>query len=278
MAIANPAQALESSKLLFLDDLREHPLPPIEAQKTALDYHQIRISVTGRLNKEPLVDVGEYGIASRSAYARAHAPYYRSFESSLGQVLVRETVAEKLRRVNDLLRPYGAEVLTLDGFRPIDLQHDLWNHFIEQGKTQLENPTEEELTRFAGQFCSDPRGFDKNDFRTWPVHNTGGAIDLTLRSVYDGHELFMGSIFDDADGVSSTRHFETAGLTSQSAIEAKRNRRLLFHAMTAVGFANYAHEWWHFDFGTQMWVMNGGHKCAARYGRTELSNRGNCAC
>ncbi len=38
-----------------------------------------------------------------------------------------------------------------------------------------------------------------------------------------------------------------------------------------VGFANYHHEWWHFDYGTQMWVMNGGHCGPALFGRTTLS-------
>ncbi len=80
----------------------------------------------------------------------------------------------------------------------------------------------------------------------------------------------MGSIFDDAASVSGTCYFEKRRHKSQSALEARRNRRLLVHAMEEAGFANYPGEWWHFDFGTQMWVMNGGHNCSAFYGRTEL--------
>ena len=81
----------------------------------------------------------------------------------------------------------------------------------------------------------------------------------------------MGSIFDDADAISFTTHFESFELTSQSGIEARRNRRLLYHAMTAAGFVNFPFEWWHFDFGTQMWVMNGNlQSTKALYGRAEL--------
>jgi D-alanyl-D-alanine dipeptidase len=276
MALRKTAVISDTSKVLILDDLRDHPMPQPDAVKTALDYHQIKINLSGRLNRQQLVDVCDYNVASRSAYARPIAPYYRSFPASLAQVYVRESVAEKLSKVNELLRSYGAELLTLDGFRPIELQLDLWNHFIQKGRETLTDPTDDDLVRFAGMFCSDPRGFDKDDYRTWPVHNTGGAIDLTLRSLDNGQELFMGSIFDDADRVSSTRYFENAALSSQSAIEARRNRRLLYHVMAAVGFANYPHEWWHFDFGTQMWVMNGGHKCTARYGRTELPATEKC--
>ncbi len=252
-------------------DWRTQPMPELRSTKTALDYHQIPIDITGKLNKQRVVNVKEYGIASSSAYAQPNAPYYRSFATALEAIFIREAVAEKLAQANKKLRPYGAELLALDGYRPIDLQHELWDHFIKKGREALTNPTEKDLEKFAGQFCSDPRGFDPNDFRTWPVHNTGGAIDVTLRSLRTGQELFMGSIFDDADAVSSSRHFEKPEVPSQSALEAQRNRRLLFHAMREVGFANYHHEWWHFDYGTQMWVMNGGHCGPALFGRTTLT-------
>jgi len=253
------------------EDVRLLPIPTPKEAKTALDYHAIDIDVVGAHNQEPLHNVQSYGVAANSAYAREIAPYYRAFPAAFSEVFVRSSVAEKLAQANELLVPYGVEVLALDGFRSIELQWDLWRHFIAKGKEALTNPTEDDLVRFAGTFCSNPSGFKPDDFRTWPVHNTGGAIDLTLRtrSRRDPQELFMGSIFDDADSVSDTRHFENSALTSQSAEEARRNRRLLYHIMIAVGFANYSHEWWHFDFGTQMWVMNGNHKCSAVYGRTE---------
>jgi len=151
------------------------------------------------------------------------------------------------------------------------LQNELWDHFIDKGRQAITHASEEELVRFAGQFCSDPRGFDPNNYKTWPTHNTGGAIDLTLRRLEDGQELFMGGIFDDADSISSTRFYEDPTHSSQSALEARRNRRLLYHSMSKAGFANYHHEWWHFDLGTQMWVLNAGYNCRAYYCRTELA-------
>jgi D-alanyl-D-alanine dipeptidase len=257
------------ARRVMLEDVRLLPIPTVEAAKTALDYHAIKISVRGQANREPLVNVRDYGVAANSAYARVIAPYYRAFPAALAEVWVRRSVAEKLAAVDELLAPYNAELVCLDGYRSIQLQWDLWNHFIAKGREALTNPTEDDLVNFAGIYCSDPRQFKQDDFRTWPVHNTGGAIDLTLRSTLTGQELFMGSIFDDADAVSQTRFFENATLISQSADEARRNRRLLFHAMQAVGFANYSNEFWHFDYGTQMWVMNGCHKCNAVFGRVD---------
>jgi D-alanyl-D-alanine dipeptidase len=251
-------------------DFRLQLIPSSRTDKTALDYHKIHIDLAGAAASEPLVNLKDYGLACRSAYARAKAPYYKSFDRALPDVFLRKTVAEKLTRVNEVLIIYDAQVVALDGFRPIPLQEELWHHFIEQGRQTLAHPTAEDLVKFAGTFCSDPRGFDKNDYRTWPVHNTGGSIDLTLQSLTDQQELFMGSIFDDADQISSTRYFEDANLNSSSADEARRNRRLLYHAMLSQGFANYHHEWWHFDYGTQMWIMNSGHADIALYGRAEL--------
>lgn len=260
------------AKVVILDDVRNHKIPDIDSLKTALDYHDIPINISGLYNKEKVVDLKDYGVACKSAYARSHAPYYHAFDSALQSVHLRESVAEKLMLANEYLQAYEVELLALDGFRSIELQFELWQHFIEQGRDILPDAEEAELVKFAGQFCSDPRKFNTDDFRTWPVHNTGGAIDLTLRCLKDEHELFMGSIFDDADELSTTRYFENSTSKSQSALEASRNRRLLYHTMTAVGFANYPHEWWHFDFGTQMWVMNGGHDCHAHFGCCALSD------
>jgi hypothetical protein len=34
---------------------------------------------------------------------------------------------------------------------------------------------------------------------------------------------------------------------------AKKNRRLLYHAMKKAGFTNYPSEWWHYDYGDTFW-------------------------
>jgi zinc D-Ala-D-Ala dipeptidase len=247
-------------------DWRNQPIPDAKSTESALDYHNVPIDLAGEVNGQPLVDVSTFNIAAKSIYTKSLAPHYKSFEKALDKVYVRTALAEKMVEVNKSLNPYGVELLVLDGFRPIGLQHELWQHFVAKGKTLYPTALEEDLVKFAGQFCSDPRGFNPNDYKTWPVHTTGGAVDLTLRTLEDQQELFMGSIFDDADSVSFTRYFEAPELKSQSAIEARRNRRLLWHAMTSEEFANYSCEWWHFDYGTQMWVINGRHSDFALYG------------
>lgn len=251
-------------------DFRKQPIGKLAEDGTALDYHSFAIDLDSKNNQEKLVDLVKHGIACNAAYARAMAPYHCAFRTALPTVYIREGVAIKLLEVNTMLRSYGAEILALDGYRPIALQKELWDYFIRKGKQALPQASDEEIVRFAGQYCSDPRKFDPSDFRTWPVHNTGGAIDLTLRWLVDGQELFMGGIFDDADEISWTRYYEDEKYTSESAQEARRNRRLLYHSMRAAGFENYHYEWWHFDLGTQMWAMNQGKNNRAYYGRAEL--------
>lgn len=247
-------------------DYRLQPIPPAVTEESALDYHSIPVDVDGEGNRELLVKVSEYGIAHRSAYANCIAPYYCRFSQALPVPLVREGVARRLELVNQALGPYNVELLLLDGYRPVTLQQELWDHFIEIARIKMPEANEEELVKFVGQYWSDPRAFDPDDYRTWPTHNTGGAVDLTLQDKATGQDLFMGSLFDDIDSISSTRYFEDPSLSSLSALDARQNRRLLYYAMGTAGFVNYHHEWWHYDYGTQMAIMNGAQSVKAKYG------------
>ena len=258
-------------------DYRDKPIPlRQENAASALDYHTVPIDFTNPLFNEPLVSASSHKLAAASYYAREdalNAPYYRKFATSLADVWLRASVAEKLGQVNCGLAPYNAELLLFDGYRPISLQQELWDHFINQAKLSLDNPTEEECVRFAGLYCSDPRGYRDDDYRTWPTHNTGGAVDLALRSSASHELLFFGGVFDDASDLSFTDYFECRVNSADSAsiVEARRNRRLLYWAMNEHGFANYAYEWWHFDFGTQMAIANANlQDKKAVYGRAAL--------
>jgi hypothetical protein len=73
----------------------------------------------------------------------------------------------------------------------------------------------------------------------------------------------MGGTFDDPTSCSHTHYYEKITgkqkETNQSptaSMQALQGRRLLYWLMTDAGFANYPAEWWHYDWGTQMWVQN----------------------
>ena len=111
--------------------------------------------------------------------------------------------------------------------------------------------------RFASPNISDPRIFDWNDSTTWISHVTGAAIDLTLRRIGSGEHLYMGGIFDDPSDNSTTDHYEGVSIAlGMSAHEARCNRRLLYWSMLREGFSGLPSEWWHYDFGDQLWAKN----------------------
>ncbi len=250
----------------------EQAIPLMKDAPTALNYHHVPIDNMAESN-EPLVDVSKFGLSARSYYAqdKLNPPYFHKFNSALNKVYVRQGVAKKLAEANKTLKPNGVEIVLLDGYRPIELQRELWSYFLGQAKQVLKNSSEEACVEFAGKFCSNPGPFKKDDWHTWPTHVTGGAVDVTLREIGSQRELFMGGIFDDASEVSNSDYYEKNLGPSNSAsfAEARRNRRLLYSAMTTVGFTNYPYEWWHYDYGTQMWVMNGGKSKHAIYGRAD---------
>jgi D-alanyl-D-alanine dipeptidase len=258
-------------------DLRDKPLPEPKSSLDTDDYQRVEVDKAAPEHGELLVDLRRYGIASESFYARKdglNAPLYRQFRTAMKSVYVRKGVAEKLAEVNRILADYGVEVLVLDGFRPVCVQAELWKWNIELAREILPNPTPAECVRFALRFCSDPGRFDEDDPTTWPTHSTGAAVDLTLRELKSGRLLYMGGIYLDPSEKSSTRFYEKEPLPSErSELEARRNRRLLYHAMVAVGFVNYPYEWWHFDYLTQASLMNLGFPpgLKAHYG---LANAG----
>lgn len=273
VCLASSEVAMSTNKIAVTEDLREQPIPlRADGAGSAHDYHDLPIKLDSELAAEPLIFVGDHDIAFDSIYARSdglNAPYHKAFATASKKVFLRKSVVEKLVAINNRLKPYHVELYLLDGFRPIELQFEIWDDFVAQARKVLKNPTEEECTHYAGFYCSDPRSFNETDFKTWPTHSTGGAIDLSLRSLETKQELFFGSVFDDVTDVSHTDYFEKHinGSDGASIVEARRNRRLLYWAMVNEGFANYPYEWWHFDYGTQMWVMNSkGSNRSACYG------------
>ncbi|MDN6180573.1 MAG: D-alanyl-D-alanine dipeptidase, partial [Halomonas subglaciescola] len=98
-------------------------------------------------------------------------------------------------------------------------------------------------------------------------HLTGGAVDVTLCDS-DGLPLDMGTRFDEAVPES-----HAAALEGQPFCQARENRRLLYHAMGAQGFTNLPSEWWHFDYGDQLWAHYRGES-QALYGPARLDSIG----
>ncbi|MBP9090317.1 D-alanyl-D-alanine carboxypeptidase family protein [bacterium] len=249
-------------------DWRHRALPMLNASSkllTSADYHKEPVNLKTAKSNEKLVAVDSFKIAGESYYARRdklNAPYYQSFASAPKKILLRLSAAKKLQDVNAKLAPLGLELFLFDGFRPVSCQKDLWTYFLKRAKLALPKSSEVDQIAYASRYCSNPSRYESTDSTTWPTHCTGGAVDLTLRRKVTGELLYMGSIFDDDSDVSHTDYFEvtkskhTNSKPSCSDLEARANRRLLYWAMKSCDFENYHYEWWHYDYGNQMWLMN----------------------
>ncbi|WP_425093961.1 M15 family metallopeptidase [Tropicimonas sp. S265A] len=248
--------------------MRETPIAVAVAQADARkgDYRAHPVDLNGPAQAEPLVEVTGLGIAGANHYYRAdNPPYYAQIAGSVEGLWLRAGVAERLARVQARIAGLGLSLWVYDAWRPVAVQntfHDRWMPDYLRRTRGLEG---EALWAEVGRYWARGAQDGVIDPLSPPPHATGGAVDLTLRDRF-GAPLHMGAIFDDVTAVSNTAHFETAPKdASFSDLEARANRRLLFHLMSAEGLVNNPTEWWHFSYGDQMWARITGAE-AAVYG------------
>lgn len=236
-----------------LSDLRTRPLPDMApARQARLAAAHLQVAPDAAGDDEPLVRIGDYGVAGRNHYAHArNPPYWRVIDGAIDALWVREGVAVRLAAVDRLLRAQGLRLHLFDAWRPRAVQayfHNIWlPEELRARRPDLAGAAlQEEVARYWAAPTSDP---------AQPApHATGGAVDLTI-TFLDGEPLWMGALFDDASALAATDRFELPGSDwSFSDDEARGNRRLLYWLMIAAGFVNLPEEWWHFSFGDRLWA------------------------
>ncbi len=205
---------------------------------------------------ETLVRFTDYGIACDDYAGRSSIAGQR-IAGATAEVWGRRTVAEKVSRAGARLRAKGVELFVLDAYRPIQCQEGLWRFFCDQAREHMADATEEERKNYVLTLVSDPTRFSPADSTTWPVHACGGAVDVALRSLETGERLLL-DWDSPLNETARSDAFERKALAGE--IEADYaclvNRRMLHWAMEQEGFINYPAEFWHFDYGDQMYVLN----------------------
>ncbi len=205
-------------------------------------YEHIPIEECG----EPLVDVADFGFVIDPVY-------YTAGLSSTPEILLRKSLAARLAAARDLIQPFNFKVW--DGWRPRDVQHELylkyWNDLKARHPQWSEDRLKAQIERYVG-VATDPSSI--------PLHSTGGAVDLTIVD-QKGLELEMGTEFDFFGPEAAALYFETI----EGSETIRDNRRLLRNGLSDVGFRFDEDEWWHFDYGNQIWA-NAFDKPKAIYG------------
>jgi len=225
-------------------------LPVVE--RSAYDFRELARLVPRQESHEPLVNqtfLESKGIICDPFWDATHdleGDSYRSYikihpDFSLS---VRAEVAERLLRAQQTL-PTGWQLVLKAGFRPYDVQLAVFEAFIDKARTNHPQWSEHDTREYVRLYVSDPSV-------VCPPHVTGGAIDVDVRDKATNLLIDMGCS-PNTDG--DVAHLYYDDLTE----EQKRNRMTLLNAMLAAGFAPFASEWWHFQYGETYW--------AAFYGR-----------
>ena len=164
--------------------------------------------------------------------------YYNSWPEIGGRPLpgsspvirCRRTVFEMLEKAESLL-PEGLRFLILDAYRLVDVQQALWDHYRAIFAAEHPDASPEELDRIT-LFCV---ARPSRDVLLPSLHNTGGAVDLTLIGA-DGRMLDMGTDFDSfekcAGEVGEAAALESGRLTQQQI----DNRNLFRNIMKRAGW------------------------------------------
>jgi len=238
----------------------DHQVPITSLQQFSRPYGEIPIDKDDPRGREPLIPLASVGVAFESYYAKAdgnNPPFGRPITGSRPDVWLRKTVAEKLARVNERLRPFDAELFVLDGHRSVACQQGLWDFYYAKAKQENPTGTEQELRAYVTRFVVDPVAFDENDSRTWQAHTTGAAADVTLRDSVTRKLLDMGANFEEDFEWSAGDYFErqlVQGSIDENDVRLQ-NRRLLNWAMAQEGLLNEtAKVVWHYGWGDQTYV------------------------
>lgn len=210
---------------------------------SAIKYEHVPINESS----EPLEDVSEYGLLVEPVY-------FKQGLSKDPRILLRSGVIKKLIEAQDKLKIYKFKLW--DGFRSRQIQDAIFQQFWNETKNNNPNWTDEEIKTYVEPFVSNAR-----DLKRIPTHATGGTIDLTLVDE-NGIELDMGTPFDYFGSEAFPFYFEENPTVNPTA---RANRKILIEAMSEVGFKVDVSEWWHFNYGNQLWALES-NKPFAIYG------------
>ncbi|MDP9249044.1 MAG: hypothetical protein M3M85_00840 [bacterium] len=195
----------------------------------------------------PIHECGEELVNLKNYDFVLDSQYFNQGFSSDSNMYLRLGVAEKLASIQKTFNG-KFRFKIWDGFRPREVQNNIYQKFWKDSKIKHPDWSDPELTQEVGLYITIATNLNRI-----PPHSTGGAVDLTLVDK-NGKELEMGTVFDHFGLEAHPMHYEENDINDG----IKQNRRLLREIMLQNGFRNSADEWWHFDHGDQIWaVFNG---------------------
>lgn len=259
----------------------DKPLPDyscLRELKAEIGYRHLPIDKNHEKFNEPLVKLGDLGVAGQSYYSRPNAANPDAITGIDKDIYIRQSVAEKLVLINQLLahpevtKLFGrpVELYVEEGMRSRNIQQVLYDQYMPHAiQQQFPEMPENDALKRRDQLVAQP----SNDDSPSP-HATGGAVDIRLRYIPSGDwtpDFIPDSLVDMGfyDGEVSQRanpeYFEHDVHPTEVTLNARQARRLLHNLMEQFGFTVNPNEWWHYDIGNQLSSLCGSGK--AYYGK-----------
>lgn len=200
------------------------------------DWKNIKI----RDSNEPLVDIKKYcsGVVVRIGKERMKVEK---------TAYLRKTVAEMLRTAQKDL-PKGMNFIINDAWRPQYIQAEIYFNFIKHFQKMHPKWTKERVVKEVEKYVADWKGIASSG------HMSGGAVDIRLVDKY-GHKIPM-----KKRGLT----YQQNALSDQKLLPAhiRKNREIMFSALSNAGLSNYPKEYWHWSYGDYQWAKRNGKKTA----------------
>jgi D-alanyl-D-alanine dipeptidase len=209
-------------------------------------------SKTGPGEPGECVELTSFGLLGRNAYYCGADPLYPDqIPHAIPELWARRQVEEALVAADTIVRDRtGYRLYIKDAYRPVALQAhmvEIW--YPDYLRTKHPDWTPEQILRETGRIWAPA----SSDITCPSPHLTGGAVDVFLYDPVTQVLCPMGSEFDESSLISATAYFEQASSLTPEMEQVRSNRRILYNAMTAVGFVNYPEEFWHYSLGDQEW-------------------------
>jgi len=158
------------------------------------------------------------------------------------RLFLREGIVERLNKAQDLL-PRGYHLLIRDVFRSEDVVWKIYKIYLEEFKEREPGLSDKEVDLKVRNFVAMP------DDPVPPGHMTGGAIDIVLA---DDKKEKMNLNVDESIISREEQLFTFHPKLPKDILE---KRKILYDAMTGVGFRNYFREYWHYSYGDPYWAV-----------------------
>ena len=135
-------------------------------------------------------------------------------------------------------------------------------NITKENKEQIYNKRayyEKEAIKFRLMYCSGVEEFDTENANTWPMHSTGGAVDLVLRDKNTGKIIDFGEgYFDNPNEITHTRFYEEKKDLTEDEKGYLMARRLAYNVLAEHELVNYGYECTHYSYQDQLWGLTKG--------------------